>query len=298
MALTERDPMPHLDGVEHTFVTTPDGVRIHVALAGPVDGPPLMLVHGFPQHWWEWRHQIGPLAAEGVRVIVPDLRGAGWSDAPSGRYYKSDMGDDLAAVIDELGCGPVKLAAHDWGGPAAYSMLFNHPDLVSAFTGFNTVAPVMKMDLSTLRHAWRFWYQLVIMTPFFGPRILASSKRRFIKLLLKWVGGGYEWSAEELDIFLNRFDDPKRAEAGSQWYRTFQLHEALRWTKGHYTRPVDIPLRWITGIKDPVVTSALHTSHRELSRDISFEEVPGIGHWIVEQAPDLVLERLRELMSL
>jgi pimeloyl-ACP methyl ester carboxylesterase len=71
--------LPILDGVQHRFVDLGHDVTIHVADAGPVDGPPVMLVHGFPQNWWEWRHLIGPLAADGCRVLCPDLRGAGWS---------------------------------------------------------------------------------------------------------------------------------------------------------------------------------------------------------------------------
>src|SRR5271169_4023953 len=91
-------PMPALDGVDHKFVDVGGGVTIHVADAGPVDGPPVMLVHGFPENWWEWHELIGPLAADGYRVLCPDLRGAGWSSAPRSRYLKNEMADDLAAT--------------------------------------------------------------------------------------------------------------------------------------------------------------------------------------------------------
>jgi len=95
--------MPALDGVEHKYVELGGGVTIHVADAGPAEGPAVMLVHGFPQNWWEWHELIGPLAADGYRVLCPDLRGAGWSSAPRSRYRKNDMADDLAAVVDHLG---------------------------------------------------------------------------------------------------------------------------------------------------------------------------------------------------
>lgn len=295
--MSDLGTVPHLDGVEHRFVTTPGGHRIHVALAGPEDGPPLMLVHGFPQHWWEWRHQIGPLAADGVRVIVPDLRGAGWSDAPAGAYLKSDMSEDLAAVLVDLGVGPVKIAAHDWGGPVAFSLARNHPEMVTAFTGFNTFAPVLGFHPRTLLHAWALWYQIPIMVPVLGPRVLRTSRRRFFRFVIRWAGGGFGWSRADEDIFLDRLRDRSRAEAGSQWYRTFQRRELWRWMHQRASEPVDIPLRWVTGTQDPVITSAVHISHRALSADNEFEDVPGIGHWIVEQAPDLVLDRLRALMG-
>ena len=110
--------LPALDGVEHRFVDVGDGVTIHVADAGPADGPAVMLVHGFPQNWWEWHELIGPLAADGYRVLCPDLRGAGWSSAPRSSYTEDRDGRRSGG-----GAGPAwasrrsKLVAHDWGGP-------------------------------------------------------------------------------------------------------------------------------------------------------------------------------------
>jgi pimeloyl-ACP methyl ester carboxylesterase len=223
---------PVLEGVEHRYVVTAAGVRIHVADAGPVDGPPVMLVHGFPQHWWEWHRLIGPLAADGYRVLVPDLRGAGWSDAPRGPYRKADMAEDLAAVLDHLDVGPAKLAAHDWGGPVAFNLLLRHPERVTGFAGFNTLAPWLKLDGPTLRHLWAFYYQYPLLMPGIGPRVIADPKARYLRWLVKWVGGGYEWSPADARLYLSRMQDPARAYAGSQWYRTFQAREALQWLRG------------------------------------------------------------------
>jgi pimeloyl-ACP methyl ester carboxylesterase len=119
--------IPLLDGVDHKYIDLSDGVTIRVADAGPAEGPPVMLVHGFPESWWERHELIGPLAADGYRVLCPDLRGAGWSSAPRSRYLKNDMAHDLAAVLDRLGVGPVKLVTHDWGGPVAFIMMLRHP---------------------------------------------------------------------------------------------------------------------------------------------------------------------------
>ncbi len=162
--------LPSLDGVEHQFIDVGGGVTIHVADAGPADGPPVMLVHGFPENWWEWHELIGPLAADGYRVLCPDLRGAGCSSAPRSRYLKNEMADDLAAVLDRLDVGPVKLVAHDWGGPVAFIMMLRHPAKVTGFFGVNTAAPYVNRDLSSLRNLWRFWYQIPMALPVIGPR--------------------------------------------------------------------------------------------------------------------------------
>jgi pimeloyl-ACP methyl ester carboxylesterase len=110
------DPPPELQGVEHRYIRASGKVTSHVADAGPSDGPAIMLVHGFPQNWREWHRLIGPLAADGYRVLAPDRRDAGWSDAPRGRYPKTNMADDLLGVLDRPGVERTWIAAHDWGG--------------------------------------------------------------------------------------------------------------------------------------------------------------------------------------
>ena len=297
IALLPKEP-PALPGVEHRWIATPAGIRIHVALAGPADGAPLMLVHGFPQHWWEWHALIGPLAADGYRVIVPDLRGAGWSDAPHGAYLKAEMGDDLAHVLDALGVGPVKVAAHDWGGPVAFCMLLAHPEKVSGFLGFNTLAPVIQLDAGMLKHSWAFWYQFPILAPGIGPRILGHRDGRYLRMLQGWVSPGYTWPEEDTQLYLGQLQDPAKAYAQSQWYRTFQLRELAAWRTRYTDARVSVPVRWVTGLDDPVVTPTLHRWYGDMLLDVEYEKVPGVGHWIVEQAPELALDRLRSFMKL
>jgi pimeloyl-ACP methyl ester carboxylesterase len=94
--------MPELPGVTHAFVTLSTGLRMHVAKAGNPDAPTVLLLHGFPQHWWEWRKVIPPLA-ERYRVVAPDLRGAGWTDAPADGYTVGDVLADVLALLEALG---------------------------------------------------------------------------------------------------------------------------------------------------------------------------------------------------
>ncbi|OBF19269.1 epoxide hydrolase [Mycobacterium kubicae] len=289
--------MPALEGVEHRFVELGDDVTIHVADAGPADGPAVMLVHGFPENWWEWHKLIGPLAADGYRVLCPDLRGAGWSSAPQSSYTKTEMGDDLAAVLDRLGVEKVKLIAHDWGGPAAFIMMLRHPEKVTGFFGVNTVAPWMKRDLRMVRNMWRFWYQIPMSLPVIGPRVISDPKARFARLLSSWVGAGFSLPEEDIRIYAERMGQPGHAEAGSKWYRTFQTKEALSWMRGEYDDArVDVPVRWLHGTGDPVITPDLFEGYGERASDFEFELVDGVGHWIVAQRPDLVLDRVRAFL--
>jgi pimeloyl-ACP methyl ester carboxylesterase len=291
--------MPALDGADHKFVDVGGGVTIHVADAGPVDGPPVMLVHGFPENWWEWHELIGPLAADGYRVLCPDLRGAGWSSAPRSRYLKNEMAGDLAAVLDQLGVGPVKLVAHDWGGPVAFIMMLRHPAKVTGFFGVNTVAPYAGRDLKSLRNLWRFWYQIPMALPVIGPRVIGDRKARFFRMLESWVGGGFLLPEDDVAMYMECMRQPGHAVAGSRWYRSFLTTESLRWMRGEFDDArVDVPVRWLSGTADPVITPDMMDGPAKHISDFEVELVDGVGHWIVEQRRDLVLDRLRAFLKL
>jgi pimeloyl-ACP methyl ester carboxylesterase len=287
-----------LDGVAHHFVDLGDGVTIHVAEAGPPGGPPVMLVHGFPQHWWEWREIIGPLAADGYHVICMDLPGAGWSSAPARAYRKTDMADDLAAVLDRLHVDRVSLVAHDWGGPVSFIMMLRHPDKVTGYFGVNTVAPWLRPDLATLRHLWRFWYQVPLALPVLGPKLIADRNGRFLRVLNRWFGGGYVIPEDDFWLYARRMREPGHAVAGSRWYRTFLTREFLSWVRGEYADAhVSVPVRWLHGTADPVLTPTLLRGYAEHIDDFDVELIDGVGHWIAEQQPELVLARLRTFLS-
>lgn len=290
--------MPALAGVEHRYVELDCGVTIHVAEAGPATGPAVMLVHGFPENWWEWRELIGPLATDGYRVLCPDLRGAGWSSAPRSSYTKAEMAEDLAGVLERLGIATVKLVAHDWGGPVAFIMMLRHPEKVSGFFGVNTVAPLVKRDLRGLRNIWRFWYQIPISLPVVGPRMISDLDSRVGRLLGSWVGGGFTLPEDDLRVYIECMRQPGHAEAGSRWYRSFQTGEMLSWLRGEYDDArVDVPVRWLIGTRDPVIRPETTNGYADRISDFELELVDDAGHWIVAQRPELVLDRVRAFLG-
>lgn len=291
-------PPPDLAGVQHRFVDVGAGVTIHVADAGPADGPVVMLVHGFPQNWWAWRHVIAPLAADGYRVLCPDLRGAGWSSAPRDGYFKTDMADDLAAVLDRLGVRQTTLVAHDWGGLVAFIMMLRHPDKVTGFFGINTAVPWITRDLHFVRHLWRFWYQLPIALPVLGSHMIADRKVRYLRTLFSWAGGGYPLPDEEVLFYARALQDKHHAVATSRWYRTFLRTEFWRWIgREHDNARVGVPVAWLHGTADPILTPTLLRACPERIDDFTVEYVDGVGHWIVEQRPELVANRLRMFLG-
>src|SRR4051812_26655087 len=124
-------PLPQVEGVSHHYATV-DGVRLHYAEAGR--GDPLVLLHGWPQHWWMWRDLIAPLA-EHYRVICPDFRGLGWSDVPPSGYSLPRQTADFIGLFDELGLERVRLVGHDWGLVVSFWMCLHHPERLEQHVG-------------------------------------------------------------------------------------------------------------------------------------------------------------------
>ena len=121
--------LPRVDGVTHRTVRA-RGIDFHLAEAGSGEDVVLCL-HGWPQHWYEWRHLM-PALADRHRVLALDLRGFGWSDAPRDGYVKEDMATDVLAVLDELGLDRVKLVGHDWGGWIGFLLCLREPQPLRA----------------------------------------------------------------------------------------------------------------------------------------------------------------------
>jgi pimeloyl-ACP methyl ester carboxylesterase len=279
--------LPEVEGVEHRFVDV-RGVRMHVADAG--EGEPVLMLHGWPQHWFEWRHLI-PSLAKRYRVICPDLRGFGWTDAPERGYEKEELASDVAGLLVELGVERVKLVGHDWGGWIGFLLCLREPERFERHLALNIVPPFVPIEARNLLSAWRFWYQWVIAAPWLGEwavRQVGSDNP-----VLGWVGAGPEaWSDEEREIFLGQLREPERARASVQYYRTFQLREIAPLMRGRYRlQRLRTPTLILFGTEDNTMDPRPIDASRRYADDMRVELVPGVGHFIADERPDLVLDR-------
>jgi pimeloyl-ACP methyl ester carboxylesterase len=288
--------MPHVDGVGHRFVEA-NGIRVHVAEAGPADADPLVLLHGWPQHWYAWRHLIGPLARS-RRVLCPDLRGLGWTEAPPDGYEKEALADDLFALLEALEIERAGLIGHDWGGWIAFLAALREPDRVEAILALGIVAPMgRRPSLRGIAGAWRFWYQVVLASPL-GERAAASLGSGRAASAVRWIGTDV-WGEAERESFLGQFGEPERARASVQYYRTFQLRELPAIARGRYADAhLAVPARLLFGEKEPAMSPAMLEGAEDHADDLTVEILPGVGHFIPEQCPELVLDRARDLFGL
>jgi pimeloyl-ACP methyl ester carboxylesterase len=280
------DP-PHVDGVTHRYVAA-RGLRFHVAEAGSGDDV-VLLLHGYPQHWYLWRHQIPVLARE-HRVLALDLRGFGWSDAPRDGYAKEDMADDVLAVLDALGVQTVSLIAHDWGGWIGYLLCLRAPQRFTRFMALSIVPPWPSAG-SLLRGGWRLWYQWVLSAPWLGS--LGQRRRFFTRSLLRGAtGDGFVWDPADLAMWVDSVASPQRAWAGVQLYRSFTVSEALPIVRGRYARAqLTVPTLAVFGTQDPAQSPSMFATVDDHADDMRVELVDGVGHFLVDERPALVTER-------
>lgn len=279
--------IPHLDGVTHRYAEV-DGLRLHYAEAG--DGDPLVLLHGWPQHWWCWRHLIGPLSRR-YRVICPDWRGMGWSDGAAGGYTWHGMARDVLDLVDILDLDEFRLIGHDWGLVVGYRACFNWPHRIRQFVALGGIHP-WSADGASVRLAAAAWH--VYLIALLGD--LASQGLGITERCLRvWRHAG-RFSDEEMATYMAVMRQAKCLNATKRFDRNVVLHE-LPHLAVHYRHIRSrVPTLHLNGDQDPLIPQ-LPDTYRKYADDIRVEVVPDCGHYIAEEQPRWLLARLEAFLT-
>jgi pimeloyl-ACP methyl ester carboxylesterase len=273
---------PAVPGVRHRHVDA-GGLRMHVAESGR--GDPVVLLHGWPQHWYVWRDVIPQVAPHG-HVVCPDLRGFGWTDAPNRGYDLETMARDVLALLDVLGLDRVSFAGHDWGGWIGFLLCLHHPERISRLVALGILPPWPSRNPRNVLEAWRLAYQVVIAVPRLGRRAVALRTRAALR------AASDSFSDEELDVFAGRIEGD-RARATELLYRTFLLRTVLPVAAGRYADvPLRVPTLLIVGERDPAIPARVAREQAARSEAVELEIVPDAGHFVVDERPDLVADRI------
>jgi pimeloyl-ACP methyl ester carboxylesterase len=276
------DDFPPVEGVEHRFVEA-GGVRLHVAEAG--EGPPLLLVHGWPQHWYEWRGLVAELRGE-RRLIMPDLRGFGWSDAPPGPIEPEVFARDLLALLDALELEQVDVVGHDWGGYSSLILSARHPERVRRLLAISTphlwLKPTPRLALET----WRAWYAVL-----FAAGLMERGGDRLAAWFIRREGV----PAHDVEVFAARLR--AHPSATTRLYRA-HLRTLAATARGGAPEPRStVPTLLMIGARDMAVTPELAAGFEHVGADTRTEVVPGAGHFIPDTHPQLVAARVRSHLA-
>ena len=292
--------------LEHRFADL-EGCRLHYVTAG--EGEPILFLHGFPQFWFLWRHQLADLASD-HQVFAPDMRGYNLSDKPADpeAYRMRHLLDDLRGLIEELGIAPLTLAGHDWGGILSWAFALKHPEVLERLVIIDAPPPfTWNRDLRESpkqREAVRYMIELSAPSP--GPEeMLAANDFSMMDQIMRRIGGaGAELSEAERAAYREAWSQPGALRGGLNYYRAARMGEQVaaggipeEYADRILTQTVEVPAMVIWGEKDAVLLPTLTRGLGEWVPRLRVEIVKGAGHWVPYERPDEVNRLIREFVD-
>ena len=294
-----------------------NGIELNIAEQG--EGPLVLLLHGFPESWYSWRHQFKPIANAGFHAVAPDMRGYGKSDKPNeiSAYNQVEIVKDIIGLIPALGYETAIVIGHDWGAPTAWSTALHHPDKVTAVGAlsvpFSPRAEAPPLD--TLKAIFKdmFFYQLYFQEPGVAEAELEANIRTSLRKFYHMASGdvtitdftpkpadadllsglpdpeklGAWCSEKDLDFYTAQFE-ASRFRGPLNYYRNHNL--TWQMTEGA-PRQITQPAMFMAGQKDGVImmaAEALKQMAKTVPNQVLHELIPDIGHWTQQEAPEAV----------
>ncbi len=289
------------------------GAHLSVHAAGPEDGPLVVLLHGWPELAWSWKHQIRPIAALGFRVLAPDSRGFGASDAPDdpAAYRIDHLAADVTGLLDHAGAARAVVVGHDWGGALAWHFAMLRPDRTAGVGALAT--PHLPRPASPTSEALRArfgddHYMLRFQEPGLAEARLGPARDElfaaFFAILRAPEERAYPTPSFESFMAQLAHADPAASvvpeadrAAFVEAYRRTGFTPGLNWYRNldaNWARMAGVdeviraPGLMISAERDPILTPSLTRRMPELVPDLELHVVPGAGHWIQWEAPEAV----------
>jgi epoxide hydrolase 4 len=276
---------PDLPGCTHRRIDVGE-VSLHVVLSGPEDGPLVVLLHGFPEFWWSWRHQIPALAAAGFRVAAPDLRGYNLSDRPRDveAYRLEHLSADVDGLIRALGRESAHVVGHDWGGAVAWDFAMCFPKRLLRLGILNVPHPQVMGHalLSSLRQLRKSWYMFFFQLPGLPELLIRHDDYKFLRRSLG-AGSLTPPSPGEVDAYVEAAKRADSLRGGLAYYRA-SFREAAR-VMNAVSPPITARVLVIWGERDLFLGKELATPPAKLAPNARVEFIPEASHWIQVDAP-------------
>jgi pimeloyl-ACP methyl ester carboxylesterase len=274
-----------------------NGIRLHVVQAGPKDGPPVVLLHGYPEFWWGWNQQVARLARAGFRVIVPDQRGYNGSDKPKGieAYRVETLVDDIVGLLHTLGYEKVYLAGHDWGGAIAWYLVIEHPEHFRKLVMFNAPHPLAWVDArqSAEKEDTINWFRTFFQLPVLPELVGRAGDWWLLTKNLRDTSRPGTFPPADMAYYKYAWDRDGAMSTMIDWYRaSFRYpHHAT----GDAT--VHMPTRIVWGMKDRFFESRLGRFSVQHCTNATLVELPDAGHWLLHEEPEMTSRQMIEFFA-
>ena len=269
-----------------------NGLDLHVVMAGPADGPLVLLLHGFPEFWYGWRKQIPALAAAGYHVWAPDQRGYNHSAKPPGiAAYDIDLlARDVVGLIDAAGRRQVHLVGHDWGAAVAWWVAGHYPDRLASLTILNVphLAVMQRAILSNPAQRRRSWYIYFFQLPWLPERSLRDRNWTNAIRSLKGSSRRGTFSADDLAAYRQAWSQPGAITAMLHWYRAAARHFFKLGSLGR----IHVPTLMLWGARDIALGRELAQPSIELCDDGRLVLLEEASHWVQHEEPEQVNRHL------
>lgn len=277
---------------EHHFVET-NRIRLHYVTQGA--GDLVLLLHGFPEFWYSWRHQI-PALSRYFKVVVPDLRGYNDSDKPLSGYDLDTLAADIRGLIESLGYTRAHIVGHDWGGAIAWHMAQKFPQYLNRLAVLSA-APMqrfMQELVSNMDQLRRSWYIFSFQVPGIPEWLIQQNLAEFVKNLLREQAirkGAF--TREDAQIYQSALAKPGVLSAALNYYR--QMLSPWNWMRDWMSAPslITVPTLVLWGEEDSLVTPKVTQGlERLIAAPFNLKLIPDCGHWIQQEAPQTVNREL------
>ena len=273
--------LPHLDDLWFER----DDIRLHAVAAGPIDGPLVILLHGFPEFWYSWRKQIGPLADAGFRVVAPDQRGYNLSSKPPRvrDYSIGNLVADVVFIAGRLGRERFHLAGHDWGAAVAWATALLAPDRLNKLAILNVPHPTvfLRTVRSNPRQMLRSWYMAFFQLPGIPEsRFSANNFEMGIRSLVASSRPG-TFSTADLDEYRKAWSNPGTVTAMINWYRAF-FRTRLPLPANS---KVHVPTRILWGRRDMFLLPDMAQHSLAFCDSAELTYFPQATHWLQHEEP-------------
>ncbi|MGM0558435.1 MAG: alpha/beta fold hydrolase [Myxococcota bacterium] len=280
--------------VRHSRANLPD-INLHYVEAG--DGPLVMLLHGFPEFWYSWRHQIPALVDAGFRVVAPDMRGYNTSEKPDpvAAYNIDRLADDVADMIEHLGEEHAHIIGHDWGAAVAWHFASRHADKLETLSILNAPHPATMLRwLKTPRQLLKSWYMFFFQLPWLPEAMLRAGDFAYPRRVCKHgtVRKG-AFTDEDIERYIESYEQPGALTAMINYYRAL-----IRSVLEKPDSPViEAETLVIWGEQDVALRVEMAEPPRDLVPNVRIKKLPDASHWVQMDRPEKVNALLLEFLT-